>query len=191
MQSINQKSNTLQCILGFFFQSVHAPYKAIDTLARLGVSISTNAINMAVQSLSTESENALCKLGQSLLASYAYNNFDIDLKSQVPTAEKSNNSLKHLTSGLLFPLVHGIISDNLKCSEELWRMSELNLHVERQNIPQRRSIRDLINLHPDALNASTLSHHINSMHGCFFTTFVPMDQNFSISSSPRCRTQSL
>ncbi|KIK72316.1 hypothetical protein PAXRUDRAFT_111408, partial [Paxillus rubicundulus Ve08.2h10] len=57
----------------------------------------------------------------SLLASYAYNNFDVDLKSQVLTVEKSNDSLKHLTSGLLFPLVHGVTIDDLKCSEELWK----------------------------------------------------------------------
>ena len=144
--------------LAFFFQSAHAPYKVIDALAHLGLSISTDAINMAIRSLSTESENALRKLGQSSLASYAYNNFDVDLKSQVPTAEKSNDSLKHLTSGLLFPLVHGITSDNLKCSEELWKMLQLNPHIEGQNIPQRCSMQDLINLHPDALNASSLSH---------------------------------
>ena len=188
MQSINQKSNTLQCILGFFFQSVHAPYKAIDTLACLGVSISTDAINMAVQSLSAKSENVLHKLGQSLLASYAYDNFDVDQKSQVPTAEKSNDSLKHLTSGLLFPLVHGVISDDLKCSEELWRMSELNPHVERQNIPQRCSIQDLINLHPDASSTSTLSrcdqfnawmflHDLCSYGPEFFHQFKPMLQD--------------
>ena len=159
MQSVNQKLNALQSILGFFFQSAHALYKVIDTLARLGVSMSTDAINMAVRSLSIESENALRNLGQSLLASYAYNNFDVDLKSQVPTAEKSNNSLKHLTSGLLFPLVHGVTSNDLMCSEELWKKSELNPHVERQNVPQRRSMEDLINLHPDASNASPLSCH--------------------------------
>ncbi|KIM70514.1 hypothetical protein SCLCIDRAFT_100938, partial [Scleroderma citrinum Foug A] len=158
MQSINQKSNTLQCILGFFFQSVHAPYKAIDTLACLGVSISTDAINMAVQSLSAKSENVLHKLGQSLLASYAYNNFDVDLKSQVPTAEKSNDSLKHLTSGLLFPLVHGVTADDLKCLEELWKKSELNPHIEGWNVPNTwRSMQHLINLHSDGSNTSSLS----------------------------------
>ena len=135
MQSVNQKSNALQSILGFFLQSVHAPYKVIDTLAHLGISISTDAINMAIQSLSVESENTLHNLRQSLLASYAYDNFDVDLKSQVPTAEKSNNSLKHLTSGLLFPLVHGVTVDDLKCSKELWKKLELNPHVEEWNIP--------------------------------------------------------
>ncbi|KAI6037302.1 hypothetical protein BKA83DRAFT_4042727, partial [Pisolithus microcarpus] len=66
-------------------------------------------------------------LGQSLLASYAYNNFDVDLKTLALTVEKSNDSLKHLTSGLLFPLVHGVTLNDLKCSEELWRKSALNL----------------------------------------------------------------
>ncbi|KIJ21107.1 hypothetical protein PAXINDRAFT_66539, partial [Paxillus involutus ATCC 200175] len=61
----------------------------------------------------------LQKLGQSLLAVYAYNFFNINLKSQVPMAEKSNNSHKHLTSGLLFPLSHAVMVDNLKCSEDL------------------------------------------------------------------------
>ena len=157
MQSVNQKSNALQSILGFFLQSAHVPYKVIDTLACLGISISTDAINMAIRSLSVESKNTLHNLGQSLLALYAYNNFDVDLKSQVPTAEKSNDSLKHLTSGLLFPLVHGVTADDLKCLEELWKKSELNPHVEGRNVPNTWcSMQHLINLHSDGSNASSL-----------------------------------
>ncbi|KIM63644.1 hypothetical protein SCLCIDRAFT_38320, partial [Scleroderma citrinum Foug A] len=53
------------------------------------------------------------------LACYAYDNFDVDLKSHVPLAEKSTDSLKHLTSGLLFPLKHGVTIDDLKCSEDV------------------------------------------------------------------------
>ncbi|KIK83657.1 hypothetical protein PAXRUDRAFT_153105, partial [Paxillus rubicundulus Ve08.2h10] len=44
--------------------------------------------------LSTKSRNTLQKLGQSLLAAYAYNNFDVDLKSQVLTAESSSGILQ-------------------------------------------------------------------------------------------------
>ncbi|KIK76432.1 hypothetical protein PAXRUDRAFT_170014, partial [Paxillus rubicundulus Ve08.2h10] len=55
----------------------------------------------------------------SILAAYTYDNFDVNLKSQVPMEEKSNNSLKHLTSGLLFPLSHGVKVDDLKCLEDL------------------------------------------------------------------------
>ncbi|KAI6142402.1 hypothetical protein BKA82DRAFT_4331458 [Pisolithus tinctorius] len=99
MHGTNQKSNTLQSLLGLFLQSAHTPYKVIDTLAHLGIS---------------ESQNSLQQLGRSLLASYAYDNFDIDLKHYIPTAETSSDSLKHLTSGLLFPLVHGVMLDDLK-----------------------------------------------------------------------------
>ncbi|KAI6117851.1 hypothetical protein EDD16DRAFT_1692910 [Pisolithus croceorrhizus] len=126
MHGSNQKANVLQSLLGLFLQSVHTPYKVIDTLAHLGITISADTINMAIQALSAESQNSLRRLGQSLLASYAYDNFDVDLKSYVPTAEKSNDSLKHLTSGLLFPLAHGVTLDDLKCSRELWGKSALN-----------------------------------------------------------------
>ncbi|KAI5992438.1 hypothetical protein EDD15DRAFT_2168021, partial [Pisolithus albus] len=119
MHGSNQKANALQSLLGLFLQSVHTPYKVIDTLAHLGISVSADTISMTTQALSVESQNSLRRLGQSLLASYAYDNFDVDLKSYIPTAEKSNDSLKHLTSGLLFPLVHGITLDDLKCSREL------------------------------------------------------------------------
>ncbi|KAG2045317.1 hypothetical protein BDR03DRAFT_848737, partial [Suillus americanus] len=108
MQSTKQKSNALQSIIGIFLQSAHTPQNVIDTLARIGISISTDAINAAVKSLSAESQNTIRDLGQTLLASYAYDNFDVDLKSHVPVAEKSNDSLKHLTSGLIFPLQHGV-----------------------------------------------------------------------------------
>ncbi|KIJ15266.1 hypothetical protein PAXINDRAFT_11806 [Paxillus involutus ATCC 200175] len=159
MQSMNRKSNTLQSILGIFLQSIHAPQKVIDTLARLGISISTDSINRTICSLSAESQNSLRELGQSLLASYTYDNFDVDLKSQVPQAEKSSDSLKHLTSGLLFPLSHDIALEDLKCSEELWRRSALNPHALKSNLPGHRTWRDLINIHPEPVNNSRHSWH--------------------------------
>ncbi|KAG1839901.1 hypothetical protein DFJ58DRAFT_624894, partial [Suillus subalutaceus] len=58
--------------------------------------------------------------GNLFFASYVYDNFDVDLKTHVPSAEKSNESLKHLTSGLMFPLQHGVTTDDLKFPEELW-----------------------------------------------------------------------
>ncbi|KAI6101841.1 hypothetical protein F5141DRAFT_979276, partial [Pisolithus sp. B1] len=104
MNGWNQKSNALQSLLGLFLQSAHTPYKVIDTLAHLGISVSADMINLAIQSLSKELHNSLQCLGWSLLASYTYDNFNVDLKTHAPTVEKSNNLLKHLTSGLLFPL---------------------------------------------------------------------------------------
>ncbi|KAI6097403.1 hypothetical protein EV401DRAFT_2151926 [Pisolithus croceorrhizus] len=53
------KANMLQSLLGLFLQSVHTPYKVIDTLTHLGITISANTINMAIQALSVESQNSL------------------------------------------------------------------------------------------------------------------------------------
>ncbi|KIK82495.1 hypothetical protein PAXRUDRAFT_153708, partial [Paxillus rubicundulus Ve08.2h10] len=117
MQCTNQNANALQSILGIYLQSSHAPQKVIDTLACIGISISSEMINAAVRSLSLESQHSLHDLGQSLLASYAFNTFDVDLKSQAPTAEKTTTLLKHLTFGLMFPLDHSVTSDDIICSE--------------------------------------------------------------------------
>ncbi|KAI6094040.1 hypothetical protein EV401DRAFT_1805192, partial [Pisolithus croceorrhizus] len=51
MHGSNQKANTLQSLLGLFLQSVHTPYKVIDTLTHLGITISADTINMAIQAL--------------------------------------------------------------------------------------------------------------------------------------------
>ncbi|KAI5982251.1 hypothetical protein EDD15DRAFT_2181145 [Pisolithus albus] len=159
MQSTNQKANALQSILGIFFQSAHTPQKVIDTLARIGVSISTETVNGAIRSLSAESQNHLQTLGQTLLASYAYDNFDVDLKPYTPTVEKSHDSLKHLTSGLMFPLGHGVTTDDLMCSEELWGQSAINPHVEDGHLPSRTSWRALLSINPEASAPNQLTRH--------------------------------
>jgi hypothetical protein len=129
---------------------MHTPQNVVDTLARIGISISADAIHAAVKSMSAESQNAMRELGRSLLASYAYDNFDVDLKSHLPVAEKSNDSLKHLTSGLMFPLQHGITLDDLKCSEELWRKSALNTRAIEQDLPPRKTWKDLLSIHSES-----------------------------------------
>ncbi|KAI6022769.1 hypothetical protein BKA83DRAFT_4463787 [Pisolithus microcarpus] len=144
MNGWNQKSNALQ---------THTPYKVIDTLARLSISISADTISM-------ELHNSLRCLGRSLLALYAYDNFDVDLKTLALTVEKSNDSLKHLTSGLLFPLVHGVMLNDLKCSEELWRKSVLNLRADEPHTPPKLAWWDLLKLHPERIDPnSKLSRH--------------------------------
>ncbi|KAG1733291.1 hypothetical protein EDB19DRAFT_1639746, partial [Suillus lakei] len=119
-KSTNQKANLLLNILRIFLHSTHTPEKVIKTMVKMGLSISINAIYDTIHLLSAESSHALQYLGQTLLAAYAYDNFNINLKSTMLTAEKSTNTLKHLTSGLLFPLQHGVTHDDLKCSCELW-----------------------------------------------------------------------
>ncbi|PSS11000.1 hypothetical protein PHLCEN_2v3351 [Hermanssonia centrifuga] len=92
----------------------------------------------------------ILKLGQTLTAAYAFDNFDVDLKPSVPTIEKSSDTLKHLTSGLLFSLSHIISPHNLRCSAELWK--KLQLNDESDNLPEDLAPlpdwRNLLRIHP-------------------------------------------
>jgi ABC-type sulfate transport system permease component len=88
LQSINQKCNALQSVFGFFLHSCNTPQKVVQALARMGVSISVDSINKGIQSLSKETCSAIRSMGQTLLVAYAYDNFDIDFKTDLPTVEK-------------------------------------------------------------------------------------------------------
>ncbi|KAG2074484.1 hypothetical protein BDR04DRAFT_1126807 [Suillus decipiens] len=161
MQTANQKSNACQSIFGIFLQSAHTPQKVIETLSRMGICVSVDSINTAVMSLSKEAHRGILTLGRTLLASYVYDNFDVDLKSTVHTY-----TLKHLTAGLLFPLQHGITLENLRCSKALWERSLLNPQVNSMDMTTKKGWKDLLTLHPDPLNEaglnSTVSGNINS-----------------------------
>ncbi|KAF8868756.1 hypothetical protein BD779DRAFT_1459301 [Infundibulicybe gibba] len=155
MQSRNQKTNTLESIIGIFLHSCKTPEKVIEALAHMGISISTSSIHRAITALSAESAKGLRDLGQTLLASYAYDNFDVDLKMAVPTVERSTDTLKHLTSALLFPLQHGVMQEDMRCSEQLWRNSRLN--PEAVDVPAEKTWKDLLGLHPEAKHSSGLT----------------------------------
>ncbi|KIL54447.1 hypothetical protein M378DRAFT_40352, partial [Amanita muscaria Koide BX008] len=103
MQSSSQKANTFQSVLGFFLHSCRAPEKVIETLAHIGISISMSAIHSMVRSLSINSRQKMVELGRTMCAAYAYDNFDVNLKPNIPLIEKTTENLKHLTSGLIFP----------------------------------------------------------------------------------------
>ncbi|KAG2142787.1 uncharacterized protein EDB93DRAFT_1088721, partial [Suillus bovinus] len=85
-KSTNQKANSLSSIFGILLQSTHAPEKVIEMMVKMGLSISIDAIHDTVHSLSAESSHTLQNLGQTLLAAYAYDNFDINLKTTIPAA---------------------------------------------------------------------------------------------------------
>ena len=101
-----------------------------------GITISHNAVHDAIHSLSLESYETLRNMGQMLLVAYAYDNFDIDFKTHIPTVEaKSHDTLTHLTSATLIQLEHGVTTDDLKCSEMLWKKSALNPDAQPSDIP--------------------------------------------------------
>ncbi|KIK79298.1 hypothetical protein PAXRUDRAFT_161631, partial [Paxillus rubicundulus Ve08.2h10] len=51
----NRKSNGLQSLTGLLLQSTHTPQNVIETLARMGISVSVDTIHAAVRFLSVES----------------------------------------------------------------------------------------------------------------------------------------
>lgn len=157
MQGRNQKCNAFQSVNGLFLRSANTPEKVIKTLAHMGNSISLGAIHSAVNSLSNESEDALIAQGQTLLTLWAYDNFDVDLKVLVPTVEKQQDTLTHLTSATLIRLEHGVKLEDLRCSEYLWQRSLLNPNRDRHLLPPRPSMDALEKLHPEADHPSGLT----------------------------------
>ncbi|KAG2030607.1 hypothetical protein BDR03DRAFT_936609 [Suillus americanus] len=136
MQTVNQKSNVFQSIFGIFLQSAHAPQKVIDTLSWMGICVSVDSINTAVVLLSREAHRGMSALRKTLLASYAYDNFDMDLKS-----------------------THGVTLHDLCCLKALWETSLLNPQVNHMDMSwAKKGWKDLLALHPDSLNQAGLSH---------------------------------
>ncbi|KAJ6570791.1 hypothetical protein B0H10DRAFT_1671883, partial [Mycena sp. CBHHK59/15] len=68
----------LESVFGIFLHASNTPSKVIETLAHMGISISTDAIDNAIRALSHETYYTLRAMGQTLLAGYAYDNFDIN-----------------------------------------------------------------------------------------------------------------
>ncbi|KAF8150232.1 hypothetical protein B0H34DRAFT_826645 [Crassisporium funariophilum] len=147
MQSRNPKCNALESVFGIFLHSTSTPQKVINALSHMGISISVSAIHAAIHSLSLETYENLRAMGQTCLVGYAYDNFDIDFKTAVPTIEKIGDTLTHLTSGTLIMLEHGVTQEDLKCSDELWAKSTIN--PTQTSIQLERTCRDLLNLHPE------------------------------------------
>jgi hypothetical protein len=154
LQSSNQHCNALQSIIGVFLKSCNAPETVCEFLAQAGLSLSSSSINNAITNLSREAGTEIRKLGKSFLTLYAYDNLDIDLKHSVPTLEKSQETLIHLTSGTMLPL-HEVTLDDLNCSDQLCAKSRLNPNIP-WNAVQKVDIVDLVGIHAEEDNPSGL-----------------------------------
>lgn len=99
-------------------------------------------------------------MGQSLIVGYAYDNFDIDFKTHMPTVENQLvDTLTHMTSGTLIWLEHGVTREDLRCSKYLWACSHLNPFIPPslcQPMGSSTYLR-LHNIHPDSLDPHGLS----------------------------------
>ncbi|EPQ58924.1 hypothetical protein GLOTRDRAFT_23636, partial [Gloeophyllum trabeum ATCC 11539] len=118
------RCNVLQSMVGIFLHSCNAPEAVIELLSQLGISISCSAIDHAISSLSEEAGREIRELGRTLLAAYAYDNFDVEIKHSVPTVQNPEDPILHLTSGTLLQLDHGVTREDLQCSEDLWLKSK-------------------------------------------------------------------
>ena len=145
MHSTNQQCNTLQSIVGVFLHACNTP---LELLAHLGVSISPSTIRDAVGNLSKVSGNEIRKLGRTLLTLYAYDNLNVDLKHLVPTLENPLNTLVHLTTGSMLPVIHDVSLDDLNCSDFLWKRYKHNFHALPQDI-QNIPLEKLLDIHPE------------------------------------------
>lgn len=122
----NRNCNAFQVAVGVYLHSTNTPDKVISTLHHAGLSISQASISRAIRSLSAESLSSLSALGKDLLIAYAYDNFDVLLKASKPTVENNIDPLKHLTSGLVFTLQHGVQPEDLRVSANLWEKYQYN-----------------------------------------------------------------
>jgi hypothetical protein len=135
MHGTNQWCNLLQSILGVFLHMCNTPDTVLELPAHLGVSILPSTISNAVLNLSKESSSDIQKLGRTLLTLYAYDNLNVDLKNLVPTIENPLNTLVHLMTGSMLPVIHDITLDDLNCAEFLWKRYQHNFNALPQEIP--------------------------------------------------------
>ncbi|KAI0332529.1 hypothetical protein GY45DRAFT_1396349 [Cubamyces sp. BRFM 1775] len=150
VQTCDQKSNALQSIVGIFLHACNTPEKVIKVLSRMGISISLTSIHRAIRSLSEQANEDIESLGQSRLASFGYDNFELQLATCIPTVDKPAEGLLHLTSGVLIRLAHGVTVDDLRCSRLLWERSSLNLHAsDPRPFDAYKTMELLYTLHPE------------------------------------------
>ncbi|KAI0065040.1 hypothetical protein BV25DRAFT_1913685 [Artomyces pyxidatus] len=149
MKSTNQRCNALASVIGLFAHSSNTPERVIETLSHAGLSIGSNTINEAVDSLSKEAATKLKELGQTLTAAYAYDNFDVALNVATSTVESGGKMLAHLTSGTLIRLEHGVTAEDLKCSKEVWQRSLYNPKKTGREDFVELDATSLLELHPE------------------------------------------
>lgn len=158
LQSSNEWCNHLQGTLSFFFHSTSVPEKVIKTLAHAGLSISIKSIDNAVKSVSKEISNQIKKSAQTLCSSFAYDNFNMDVKMWQPTLEKQSLFVS-ATSATIIPLYGVHSTDVLRCSAELWAKDPCNPNPT--SFPLISETKPMIMLHK--LDTYSKQPHPNSL----------------------------
>jgi hypothetical protein len=124
MQSSNAQCNALQTMVSLFAHATNTPERVVELLAHAGLAISPSSIINMIDTLSRDAVHTLKKQLPILMSAIAYDNLDINFKTEQPTAEYSGK-LAHITTGTFMPL-QCATTDDLKVSEEIWKKSNLN-----------------------------------------------------------------
>jgi hypothetical protein len=128
----------------------------MNLLSHMGVSVLVKTVNRSIKNLSKEAHTEMRTLDKMFLTSYAYDNMDIDFKHSVPTEERPQDTLIHITSGTLLPLYNVSVGD-LDCSEDLWKKYHHNPGSHNQDLTRHEQfnawkyLSDLIHFGPDNL----------------------------------------
>ncbi|KAJ3569499.1 hypothetical protein NP233_g4998 [Leucocoprinus birnbaumii] len=101
------------------------PDQARKFIAQIGLSVSVSTINLMVKNLSAEAAAEIRRLGSTFLVSYGYDNWDFLLRHSTPTWETTRkDDLEHLSTGAIFPMVHGPSLADLDYSDFLWNLQK-------------------------------------------------------------------
>lgn len=122
---MNQKCNALQVLVGLFLHSCNAPEVVVTTLSHMGVSVSAQTINNTVKSLSPDASKELQKVAHTMLASFAFDNLDMNFAQGTATLETSHPTLTHVTTATVITL-QNVTQEDLSCALELWERSPMN-----------------------------------------------------------------
>ncbi|KAI0666193.1 hypothetical protein C8Q78DRAFT_1083139 [Trametes maxima] len=175
MHNQDQQCNALQSLTGIFLHSCGAPEKLVKVLSRMGLSIAPTSIQRAIKSMSEHSADDVEDLARTLLASYAFDNLDTKVPSGIPSVDKPQDGLIHITTGTLLRLEHGVTTEDLRCARLLWSRSENNPSPDADPRPfdARATMRRLLTLHrePDLSNGS-LTRRGRFRKWCFMRTVL-------------------
>lgn len=161
-------------------------------LAHGGLSVSTDAINEIINSLSENAHAALQKLAKTLLLAFAYDNFDLTLDVGTPTVENFGRMMVHLTSGTGIPLLPWVLPEHLEFADYIWERS-MNNRKRTVSLPELDfesllALRDT-EIDEDGLSSSQAFQAYQFLHDLLFHGPSYFHQFRSLLKEPKVKDQ--
>lgn len=135
MQSSNQNCNAFQASVGIFLHTANTADVVIDFLHKIGISINTKSVQLAVGSLSLKRDRSARQSGGTGEMLISWDNIDINFPRSTPTADKSEETLVHMTAATMMPLHPDTKTEDLNCARQVWeRSGNYNPAIHSQSI---------------------------------------------------------